>query len=407
MTHAVATSLPKTPTTEAALRKLVQRGEGLHLECKRSTGEMREAMQTVCAFLNGGGGIVAIGVRPDGTIEGQQVADQTLRDLAEAFDRFEPPCRVPFERLRLANRREVLLLVVQPTAEAIPFTYEGRPWKRVGSTTRKMSQEEYEQLLLERAHSRRRWENQVADEVTIQDIDRDEVFRIVGIAASLGRIRGPVGRNLPGVLDRLGLRKDGKLLRAAVVLFGKTFLPDYPQCELRLARFRGTDKEEFLDQRSVRGPAFQLLEEAEIFCQRHFPMPAKMVSGQMRRQEKPLIPIDALREILVNALIHRDYTIAGGAVSLAIFDDRVEVWSAGGFPRGITPESLSQEHLSVPRNPILADVFHRTGLIERWGRGTNRVVAMCKDAGIAPPSFREITGAAVVTFAVSIGGAVG
>jgi ATP-dependent DNA helicase RecG len=110
-----------------------------------------------------------------------------------------------------------------------------------------------------------------------------------------------------------------------------------------------------------------------------------------------------MREILVNALIHRDYSIAGGAVSLAIFDDRVEVWSAGSFPKGITPESLTRNHQSVQRNPMIADVFHRTGLIEKWGRGTNRVVAMCQEAGIAPPEFEEITGAAVVTFRVRVG----
>jgi ATP-dependent DNA helicase RecG len=90
-------------------------------------------------------------------------------------------------------------------------------------------------------------------------------------------------------------------------------------------------------------------------------------------------------------------------VSLAIFDDHVEVWSAGGFPKGITPEALTQNHQSVQRNPMIADVFHRTGLIEKWGRGTNRVVAMCREAGIAPPEFEEITGAAVVTFRVHVG----
>jgi ATP-dependent DNA helicase RecG len=245
--------------------------------------------------------------------------------------------------------------------------------------------------------------NQKADEVTVKDIDRDEVFRIVGIIRSIGRLAGPVGKSLPDVLDRLGLRKGGHLLRAAVVLFGKTFLPDYPQCELRMARFRGTDKTEFLDQRQLRGPAFKLLEEAEIFCQRHFPMPAKIVPDQMRRVERALIPPDAMREILVNALIHRDYSIAGGAVSLAIFDDRVEVWSAGRYPTGITAELLVRAHPSVQRNPLIAEVFHRTGLIEKWGRGTNRVAEMCRAVGIAAPEFTEIGGSALVTFRAEVG----
>jgi ATP-dependent DNA helicase RecG len=395
--------IPEIPANENELAKLTKRGEGPTLEFKRSTAELREGMQSVCAFLNGSGGMVLFGVRSDGVVEGQQVSDKTIREVTQAYERFEPPANVPVERLSLKGGREILVLRTDGTSDSIPFTYEGRPFERVGSTTRKMSQERYEKLLLERAHSKRRWENQPAEEVTLKEIDREEVFRIVDIARSVGRLVGPIGRSLPDVLDRLGLRKNGQILRAALVLFGRTFLPDYPQCELRMARFRGIDKTEFLDQRQIRGPAFKLLEEAELFCQRHFPLPAKIVPTQMRRVETPLIPPDAMREILVNALIHRDYTIAGGAVSLAIFDDRVEVWSAGSFPKGITPGMLTRNHPSVQRNPMIADVFYRTGLIERWGRGTNRVAEMCGSAGVEPPTFQEIGPAALVTFRVRVG----
>jgi len=118
------------------------------------------------------------------------------------------------------------------------------------------------------------------------------------------------------------------------------------------ARFRSTDKTEFLDQRQLRGPAFKLLEEAMLFCQRHLPLPGDIEPGRLERVALLLIPPDALREIIVNALIHRDHTIASGAVSLAIFDDRVEVWSAGRLPVGITPDVLSREHDSIQRNPL-------------------------------------------------------
>jgi ATP-dependent DNA helicase RecG len=385
-----------------SLSRLIAKGESATLELKRSTGELREAMQTLCAFANGKGGRVIFGVKPDGELVGQQVSEQTLHEIAAARDRFEPPIEFEVERVKVVSGRTAVVLTVVGARDSVPFTFDGRAFERVENTTRKMAQERYEALLLERGHSRRRWENQEADELTLKDIDRDELFRIVAIIRSMGRLSGPVGKSLPDVLDRLGMRRGGKLLRATVVLFGKTFLPDYPQCELRMARFRGLDKTEFLDQRQLRGPAFKLLEEAEIFCQRHFPLPGRIVPGQMRRVETPLIPPDAMREILVNALIHRDYSIAGGAVSLAIFDDRVEVWSAGKYPNGITAEALTRAHLSVQRNPIIAEVFYRTGLIEKWGRGTNRVAEMCRAARVAPPEFAEITGAAVVTFRVPV-----
>ena len=138
------------------LHALVQRGESGSLEFKRSTGELREGLQTLCAFLNGSGGIVLFGIRPDGSAEGQQVTDQTLRDLAQALDKFEPPVNVPVERLPVDHGREVLLLRVAGPSESAPFSYDSRPFERVGSTTRRMPQETYEQLLLERGHARRR-----------------------------------------------------------------------------------------------------------------------------------------------------------------------------------------------------------------------------------------------------------
>ena len=134
---------------------------------------------------------------------------------------------------------------------------------------------------------------------------------------------------------------------------------------------------------------------------------AEKARARQERVETPLIPPDAMREILVNALIHRDYTIAGGAVSLAIFDDRVEVWSAGSFSKGIAPDMLMRNHPSVQRNPMIADVFYRTGLIERWGRGTNRVGEMCRAAGVEPPTFQEIGPAALVSFKVRVGSTAG
>ncbi len=394
--------VPSVPKTMKGLEKFIKKDEGPNLEFKRSTGELKEALQTLCAFLNGSGGVVIFGVGPKGTIEGQQVSDKTLREITQALDRFEPPVTLHPHRVSVGKGKEAIILQVAGNSDSIPFTYDGRAYERVSSSTRKMSKDRYEKILLERLHLKKRWENLPAHGITIKNIDREEVFRIIRIAESVRRFSGPIGRNVMDILNRLGLIENDQITQAAVVLFGNKFLPNYPQCELRMARFRGTDKTEFLDQRIIRGPAFKLLEESELFCQRHFPLPAKIVPTQLHRLETPLIPPDAMREILVNALIHRDYSIAGGAISLAIFDDRVEVWSAGTFPNGITPEKLSKTHTSIQRNPLIAETFNRAGLIEKWGRGTNRVIDMCKEAGIKPPKFEEITGAAVVTFQVNV-----
>lgn len=385
------------------LQTIVAAGEGPGVELKRSTGELRRGVQTVCAFLNGKGGRVVFGVAPDGEIVGQQVSDKTLREVAQELAALDPPAKVAVHRIAVGAGREVLVLDVEGGSDLVPFTCDGRPYERVGSTTRRMPKEHYDQLVLDRMHETRRWENQQAERTALRDVNLGEVRRVIGMARAAVRLSEPLGRDLARALDRLGVREDGKILRAAVVLFGRRFLPHFPQCSLRMARFRGTDKESFIDERSLYGPAFRLLDEAMTFAGRHLPVAARIVPERLQRVETPLIPWDALREILVNALIHRDYSIAGGSVSLAIFDDRVEIWSAGRLPTGVTPRGLTREHDSVRRNPIIAEVFHRAGLIEMWGRGTNRVVEMCRKHGIAPPEFGEVGPSVVVTFRVHVG----
>ena len=182
---------------------------------------------------------------------------------------------------------------------------------------------DYQRLLNERAHSRIRWEHQPAEGCEIADMDSEEILRTVRLGIAAGRLPESTGSAIPDILERLRLFRDGRPNQAAVVLFGSRFMPDYPQCQLRLARFRGVNKSEFLDQRQIEGNAFYLLEEAMLFLRRHLPVAGRIVPGLFEREDEPLFPLEALREALVNAFCHRDYTIAGGAVSLAIYDYRL------------------------------------------------------------------------------------
>jgi len=142
-----------------ALFQLIAQGESETLEFKRSTAELKRAGETLCAFLNGEGGKVLTGVAPDGKLVGQEVADITLRDIAAMLGRFEPPARVEMSRVDVGNGRQVIVLEAAPSRQFAPFVFESKPYKRVGSTTTVMSQDEYARLLLDRNHSRHRWEN--------------------------------------------------------------------------------------------------------------------------------------------------------------------------------------------------------------------------------------------------------
>ncbi len=190
------------------------------------------------------------------------------------------------------------------------------------------------------------------------------------------------------------------MLNAAVVLFAKAekLLPHYPQCGLRLARFRGLDKTEFIDNRQEHGNAFELLTRAQRFMRDHLPIAGRIVPHLFERIDDPLYPPLALREAIANAICHRDYSIGGGAISIAIYDDRLEISSTGVLPFDLKPEDLLRPHRSRPWNPLIAQAFYRRGIIEQWGRGTLKIKEWNEQAGIVPPEFVVESGEVVVRF---------
>ena len=187
------------------------------------------------------------------------------------------------------------------------------------------------------------------------------------------------------------------------MLYGTKFLPDYPQGLLKLGRFRGTEVTgDILDDKQEYLHAFAMVRESIAWLDRTRPLLARFPKGSMLREDRLPVPAEALREIIINAVIHRDVSNASSYVAIAVFDDRIEVRSIGGFPTGVRAELLSREHLSVRRNPLIADAFHRTGAIEVWGRGTNRVIEECRAYGIPDPTFVEEAGAVTVTFKAEV-----
>ena len=381
------------------LERIVSVGESETVEFKKSTSLLSRAGETLCAFLNAQGGTVLVGVTNEGRILGQEVSDKTQQEIAAMLSRFEPPPPTHMELVAVPGAdAKVVVLEAAPTGEVLPFTFDGRPHRRMGTSTSVMPQEQYQQLLLERMHSRHRWENLPTADIDVNALDTDAILQTVRAGQSVGRLPESAGHSPIDVLDRLGLRSHGQILNAAVVLFGAEFLPHYPQCQLRMARFKGIDKTEFMDNRQIYGNGFVLLDEAMLFLQRHLPVAGRIEPGLLERRDEPLFPLEALREALVNAFCHRDYSQAGGAVSLAIYDDRLEIWSAGTLPFGLRVDDLKRDHQSRPRNPLIADAFYRRGLVERWGRGTQKIVELCVKAGHPEPEFVEQAGAVGVRF---------
>ena len=378
---------------------LVATGESETLEFKGTTGTRREAAATVCAMLNQRGGHVLFGVASEGSVVGQQVSERTIEEVSAEIQRIDPPAFPQIERVRVSEDREVVIVHVSQ-GSARPYQYRGNSYRRVGNATQAMSADEYNHMLFDRMHSERRWENQPASGWTVDDLDIAEVRNTVAEAVRIGRLNEPGSRKPEDLLRGLGLLREGVLFHAAVVLFGtaERLECDMPQCLLRVARFRGIDRSEFLDNRQFIGNAFTLLAGAERFLRDTVPIASRFESGRMARIDEPLYPPLATREALANALCHRDYAMGGSSIGLAMYDDRLEVTSPGPLHFGLTPDDLFGLHESKPWNPLIARTFYRRGIIEEWGRGTLRMTDLAISAGLPRPEIEERGGCVTVRF---------
>lgn len=386
-------------STRERIEAWASSGESESLEFKRTTGERKEAARTLCAMLNHLGGRVLFGVELTGRIIGQDVSDRTIEELVQELSAIDPPVFPTIDRVVVDGGREVLVVTVSAGSNQ-PYSYKGQAYRRVGNTNQPMSRDEYNRTLIERLHGERRWENEIASEWTIDDLDENEIVRTVEEAIRRGRAEDPGTRDPMELLRGLGLIRDGRILRAAAVLFGSNekIETTYPQCLLRIAKFRGSDRTEFVDNRQFHGNVFELLLRAERFLRENLPIAGRIVPDLFQRVDDPLYPPIALREALANAFCHRDYSIGGGSVAVAIYDDRVEITSSGSLHFGLTVDVLFGPHESLPWNPLIARVFYRRGMIEAWGRGTVKMLELIARAGLPRPEIEDAGGCVTVRF---------
>lgn len=286
-----------------------------------------------------------------------------------------------------------------PRGNERPYVYDGRPYKRVQSSTTVMKRDEYNRMLKERRRFESPWEAMPNPALMIDDIDLEEVRRTARKAMQMGRLDASVNtEDALGLLDHFKLRENGVLLNGAAVLFGNDKSVRYSHLEVKMGWFRGTTDREFLDNRHVSGNIFKLMDEAMAFCFKHLNLSAK-IGGKLERDEALEVPAAALREALVNAFAHREYGDTR-TVYLAVYADRVEIKSPGGFPTSFDMERLYDPPVcdSNPRNPRIAHVLYLCKMIETWGRGLGVIARECARAGLPLPVTTMRWGSAVTTF---------
>jgi ATP-dependent DNA helicase RecG len=237
------------------------------------------------------------------------------------------------------------------------------------------------------------WDDVVEPRASLADVDEKTIEQFKSDARRAGRLPDDAGElPLAEFLDKLRLTENRQLKRAAIVIFGKDPGRFYPNQIVKIGRFGASD-DDLKFQEVVEGNLLRLLRETAAELNRKFFIKPIDFEG-LQRVEKDEYPVAAVREILLNALVHRDYM--GSFIQIRIYDNKFSAWNEGTLPEGLTLESLKRFHSSRPRNPLIADVCFKGGYIDSWGRGTLKIINACREAELPEPSITEQFGGFLV-----------
>ena len=270
---------------------------------------------------------------------------------------------------------------------------DGVFYKRVGNTTQKVKGKELESWVL--SNMRLTWVDLPAEDIKIGDLSQEAMDFFVKTGIESGRMSPEAAKqNNTTILERYKLMDDKGLRNSAAILFLKEPRFSYPPAVVRIGAFTEDDKflrHDLIDCAVVLQPdrALKVMLDQYILGKDE-------LRGAMLVRGYPY-PVRALREALINAIIHRDYS-GKIATYVRVYPDRVKISNPGSLPMGWTTEDLFKYHKSEPRNPTIADVFHDMGFIEQWGSGIETIREECKAKGIPEPEYDVVDDGIEVTF---------
>lgn len=372
------------------LATLLEGGEGPQVAFARERARLDELAETLVAFANGHGGTLVLGVsgraRPRLEALGDPAAAREL--LLEAALACTPPLVLPLPReLRAAGGAALALTV--PAGLSQVYSLHGKYLRRDGPTNQPLTPDALRRLLLERGDTS--WERGAPEGATLGELDP---AKVEGYARRLG----PGAEEDPmGLLYRRGCvaRRGVEYAptNAGMLLFARRVEARYPQAELTLVHYKGRDMADAFEREDVRDTLVEAVRRAERWLMEHMRKGSRMVG--LERQDWSQFPPGAVREALVNAVAHRDYSVRGEGIRVSLFSDRLEVYSPGRLPGHVTVENIVAERYS--RNESLVQVLADFGLIERLGYGIDRMLRQMAEAGLPPPAFRETAAGFLVT----------
>jgi ATP-dependent DNA helicase RecG len=361
--------------------------EHQNIEYKQSWHD--DYLKWICGFANANGGIIYVGKDDNGNIVG-------VADYKKLMDEIPNKVKDLMGILIDVNLHEEkglhwIEIITQPYS--VPISLRGRYYYRSGSTKQELIGTALTDYLLRK--SGKTWDEVIEPTATLNDIDDNSLKLYIAASLNAGRIADVEGLNKKDLLAKLRLTDDnGNIKRAGIVLFGKNTAKFYNNCMVKIGRF-GKDSSDLKFQEIVEGNIIHLLKEVPEQLNRKFFTHAISFEG-LQRIEKGEYPVAAFREMLLNALVHRNY-LGSSVIQMRMFDNYFNIWNEGELPPGISLDSLKRQHPSRPRNLLIADVCFKGGYIDAWGSGTLKIISACKEAGLPDPEIIEQDGGILVT----------
>jgi ATP-dependent DNA helicase RecG len=358
---------------EEGLDFILQEGEGYKIEFKETASGIDK---DIVAFSNAEGGRIFIGISDDKKIIGINLTNRLKSEIQNIARNCDPPANITFDKVR-----DTMIINVKE-GEDKPYKCGHGFYLRVGPNSQKLTRDEILNFAI--GEGKIKFDEQLNPKFDFKkDFDKTKLKKF------LLRAGIKSGLSAEDVLVNLGIAQRQKggicLTNAGILFFAKEpqrfFRDSYVTC----ARFKGKDRVDVIDRKDIAGDLAAIVDECENFVKRNTRL-AYSIEG-FRRKEIPEYPMEAIREGILNAVMHRDYFFRGSNVFIYIYSDRIEMTNPGGLPKGLKKEDFGRK--SVRRNPLIADLFHRIGYVEKMGTGIRRMNELMRKHGLKIPRCKS------------------
>lgn len=339
-----------------------------------------EYLRQICGFANANGGKMVIGIDDYGHIEGVQNSKKLLEDIPnKGMNLMGLLLNVT---LHSEDGKDYVIITIPESH--LPVSLRGKYYYRSGTTTQEITGNALYDFLYKKQNIT--WDGIGVRNATLDDIDKNTVEQFIDLAIAANRLNSDArNQSVLQLFRHLNLLDDEQhIKRAALLAFANEPCRFFPSMYLKIGRF--ISDTDVVTQDIIEDNLFRTIEKTMDILKTKY-LKTEILYKGIHREEKLEYPETALREAILNAIVHRDYS--GTFSQLRIYNNSLQIWNVGKLPGELTIEMLYKEHASVPRNSELANLFFRAGYIEAWGRGTLTIVNSCKELGIPIPVYTE------------------